>query len=108
MATLGGDARRRWRLSARKASGFATAILSLPRTARARAARSARCQVLARERGAVRTGGVLGKKLDFIVQEINREINTIGSKANDIEITNLVIGMKTELEKIREQIQNIE
>jgi len=51
---------------------------------------------------------VLGKKLDFIVQEINREINTIGSKANDIEITNLVIGMKTELEKIREQIQNIE
>jgi uncharacterized protein (TIGR00255 family) len=49
-----------------------------------------------------------GKKLDFIVQEINREINTIGSKANDIEITNLVIGMKTELEKIREQIQNIE
>ncbi len=63
---------------------------------------------LSQFRGAVRTGGVLGKKLDFIVQEINREINTIGSKANDIEITNLVIGMKTELEKIREQIQNIE
>ncbi len=63
---------------------------------------------LSQFRGAVRTGGSMGKKLDFIIQEINREINTIGSKANDIEITNIVIGMKTELEKIREQIQNIE
>jgi uncharacterized protein (TIGR00255 family) len=49
-----------------------------------------------------------GKKLDFLVQELNREINTIGSKANDLEITNQVISMKTELEKIREQIQNLE
>ena len=51
--------------------------------------------------------GSIGKKLDFILQEINREINTIGSKANDITTTNLVLDMKTELEKIREQIQNL-
>lgn len=49
-----------------------------------------------------------GKKLDFLVQEMNREANTIGSKANDIEITNLVLNMKSEIEKIREQVQNIE
>lgn len=52
--------------------------------------------------------GTVGKKLDFILQEMNREINTIGSKAIDIEITNLVIELKTELEKIREQVQNLE
>lgn len=63
---------------------------------------------LSQFREAIKAGGVVGKKLDFIVQEINREINTVGSKANDIEITNLVIGMKSDLEKIREQIQNIE
>lgn len=63
---------------------------------------------LSQLRTTIRAGGAVGKKLDFIIQEINREINTIGSKANDIEITNLVIGMKSELEKIREQIQNIE
>jgi uncharacterized protein (TIGR00255 family) len=51
--------------------------------------------------------GSIGKKLDFILQEINREINTIGSKANDIITTNLVLEMKTDLEKIREQIQNL-
>lgn len=49
-----------------------------------------------------------GKKLDFLVQEMNREANTIGSKANDIEITNLVLDIKSEIEKIREQVQNIE
>lgn len=49
-----------------------------------------------------------GKKLDFIIQEMNRETNTIGSKANSLEITNGVIEIKTELEDIREQIQNIE
>jgi uncharacterized protein (TIGR00255 family) len=49
-----------------------------------------------------------GKKLDFLVQEINRETNTIGAKANDIRITNCVLEMKSETEKIREQIQNIE
>jgi len=52
--------------------------------------------------------GTVGKKLDFILQEMNREINTTGSKATDIEITNLVIELKTELEKIREQVQNLE
>lgn len=50
----------------------------------------------------------IGKKLDFLVQEINREVNTIGSKANCIDITNRVIEIKTEVENIREQIQNIE
>lgn len=50
----------------------------------------------------------IGKKLDFIIQEMNRETNTIGSKANHLEITNHVIDIKTELENVREQIQNIE
>lgn len=50
----------------------------------------------------------VGRKLDFILQEINREINTIGSKANDSEISHLVIEAKGELEKIREQVQNFE
>ena len=49
-----------------------------------------------------------GRKLDFIVQEMNREFNTIGSKANDAQIVNLVIQGKAEVEKIREQVQNIE
>lgn len=49
-----------------------------------------------------------GKKLDFLVQEMNREANTIGSKANDIEITNMMLEIKSEIEKIREQVQNIE
>ena len=53
-------------------------------------------------------GGTIGKKLDFIIQEMNRETNTIGSKANNLEITNEVINIKTEIEDIREQIQNIE
>ena len=50
----------------------------------------------------------VGKKLDFIIQEMNRETNTIGSKANSLEITNGVIDMKTEIENLREQVQNIE
>ena len=50
----------------------------------------------------------IGKKLDFIIQEMNRETNTIGSKANNLEITNAVIDIKTIIEDIREQIQNIE
>jgi uncharacterized protein (TIGR00255 family) len=52
--------------------------------------------------------GAIGKKLDFLLQEINREINTIGSKANDLELVQCVVEMKSELEKIREQIQNLE
>ncbi|MCL2342079.1 MAG: YicC family protein [Firmicutes bacterium] len=50
----------------------------------------------------------VGKKLDFLMQEMNREANTIGSKANSLEITKLVVDVKTELENIREQVQNIE
>lgn len=50
----------------------------------------------------------VGRKLDFLIQEMNREANTIGSKSNDAEITNLVVELKAELEKIREQVQNIE
>ena len=50
----------------------------------------------------------VGRKLDFLVQELNRESNTIGSKCQDLRITKLVIDMKSEIEKIREQIQNIE
>ncbi len=53
-------------------------------------------------------GGVIGRKLDFIVQEMNREANTIGSKCSDMEITKAVVDIKAEIEKIREQIQNIE
>lgn len=49
-----------------------------------------------------------GKKLDFLVQEMNREANTIGSKANDITITNYMLEIKSEIEKVREQVQNIE
>ena len=53
-------------------------------------------------------GGQVGRKLDFLVQELNRETNTIASKANDIQITQVTIAMKSEIEKIREQIQNLE
>lgn len=49
-----------------------------------------------------------GRKLDFLTQELNREINTIGSKANDIDISSIVVDVKSEIEKIREQIQNVE
>ena len=50
----------------------------------------------------------IGRKLDFLVQEMNRESNTIGSKANDVTLSKLVVELKSEIEKIREQIQNIE
>lgn len=50
----------------------------------------------------------VGRKLDFLVQEINREVNTIGSKCQDVSVTGLVVELKSEIEKIREQIQNIE
>ena len=53
-------------------------------------------------------GGVIGRKLDFLMQEMNREANTIGSKGNDVEQARNVVSIKSELEKIREQIQNIE
>lgn len=54
------------------------------------------------------TGGSVGRKLDFIAQEMNREANTILSKANDLEVSDIAIALKTEIEKVREQIQNIE
>ena len=54
------------------------------------------------------TGGPVGRKLDFLIQEMNRETNTIGSKAQDITIAHTVVDIKSEIEKIREQIQNIE
>lgn len=54
------------------------------------------------------TDEAIGRKLDFIVQEMNREVNTIGSKAQNLNITKIVVDMKAEIEKIREQIQNIE
>jgi uncharacterized protein (TIGR00255 family) len=57
---------------------------------------------------ALHLGEGIGRKLDFILQELNREVNTIGSKANDGEITAAVVELKAELEKIREQIQNVE
>ena len=59
-------------------------------------------------RAELSAGGSVGRKLDFIAQEMNREANTILSKANDLEISDCAISLKTEIEKIREQIQNIE
>lgn len=59
-------------------------------------------------RKALNFNGSIGKKLDFIIQEMNREVNTIGSKVTDLGILNNVINIKTEIEKIREQVQNIE
>jgi uncharacterized protein (TIGR00255 family) len=56
----------------------------------------------------VRSQGGIGRKLDFLLQEINREINTIGSKASDTEISADVVFVKAEVEKIREQAQNLE
>lgn len=59
-------------------------------------------------RSTLLAGGTMGRKLDFIAQEMNREANTILSKANDLEIAGCAIELKTEIEKVREQIQNIE
>ena len=50
----------------------------------------------------------MGRKLDFLIQELNREVNTIGSKCVDLDITKTVVEMKSTIEKIREQAQNIE
>lgn len=54
------------------------------------------------------SGGPVGRKLDFLTQELNRETNTVGSKTQDLAVTRLVVEMKAEIEKIREQIQNLE
>ncbi len=58
--------------------------------------------------GMLAENGSVGRKLDFLVQEMNREANTIGSKCNDLEISGWVVDLKSEIEKIREQVQNIE
>ena len=63
---------------------------------------------IAQMRGMLENGSPIGRKMDFLVQEFNRESNTIGSKCSDSAITKIVIELKSEIEKIREQIQNIE
>jgi uncharacterized protein (TIGR00255 family) len=63
---------------------------------------------LAQFRSALKSKEPVGKRLDFLLQEMGREVNTIGSKANDTEISSQVVELKSELEKIREQVQNIE
>ena len=63
---------------------------------------------IAATRGSLTEGGSIGRKLDFLAQEMNREANTILSKTTDLEISNRAIELKTEIEKVREQIQNIE
>ena len=59
-------------------------------------------------RAMLESGGVIGRKADFLIKELNREANTIGSKCCDIAISESVIALKAEIEKIREQIQNVE
>ncbi len=59
-------------------------------------------------RGMLKKGGAIGRKLDFLIQEFGREANTIGSKGNDVEMGRIVVDMKAEIEKIREQVQNLE
>ena len=63
---------------------------------------------IAQFRDMVAKGGVIGRKLDFLIQEMNRETNTTGSKCNDLALSTIVVDMKAELEKIREQVQNVE
>lgn len=63
---------------------------------------------IAQFRQLIDSGEPVGRKLDFLVQEMNREVNTTGSKCSDLDITRIVVDMKSEIEKIREQIQNIE
>ena len=63
---------------------------------------------IAQMRQALEAEGETGRRLDFLTQELNREVNTIGSKASDAEITRLVVAAKSEIEKLREQVQNVE
>ena len=63
---------------------------------------------IAQYRAILGSGQPVGRKLDFLTQELNREANTIGSKCQDLDITRIVVDMKAEIEKIREQIQNLE
>ncbi|MBW1859450.1 MAG: YicC family protein [Deltaproteobacteria bacterium] len=59
-------------------------------------------------RGMIESEGAAGRSLDFLLQELNREVNTIGSKVGDAELSQVVVSLKSELEKIREQVQNVE
>ena len=63
---------------------------------------------IAQLRDMLQSSEPVGRKLDFLIQEVNRECNTIGSKCNDLTIAQDVVNMKAEVEKIREQVQNIE
>ena len=63
---------------------------------------------VAQLRGMVESNEPMGRKMDFLIQEVNRESNTIGSKCNDVSIAQVVIGLKAEVEKMREQVQNVE
>jgi len=63
---------------------------------------------LAQFRGLFTDNEPVGRRMDFLVQELNREVNTMGSKSNDADLTRVVVSMKAELEKVREQVQNIE
>ena len=59
-------------------------------------------------RGLFDDSGPVGRRMDFLVQELNREVNTMGSKSNNAELTSYVVALKAEFEKVREQVQNIE
>ena len=63
---------------------------------------------IAQMRACLDEDGAVGRRLDFLTQEMNREVNTIGSKASDLEITQAVVAAKSEIEKLREQVQNVE
>ena len=63
---------------------------------------------IAQFRDLLEQGGIVGRKIDFLIQEMNRETNTIGSKCTDLTISHIVVDMKSEIEKLREQVQNIE
>lgn len=63
---------------------------------------------IAQLKSILRQGGAVGRKMDFLLQELNREANTIGSKASDYQISEQVINLKTEIEKMREQVQNLQ
>ena len=68
-----------------------------------------RLRIHARQLGdIIGNGGEVGKRLDFLLQEMNREVNTLGSKAEGLGVTELVVSLKAELEKMREQVQNVE
>ena len=61
-----------------------------------------------RRKKLIADGGAIGRKLDFLAQELNRESNTLSAKANDVELTNIGLELKTVVEQFREQVQNLE